>query len=165
MNSSPRSLATRRTRCAVTAATAASTARRRADREEWAGSTLSRRATAARRRARPAWLSRCSRRSATSMRSRSAWRMSSTASASIISPDDDGAQALSRFSRCFQAGSAISAASATMRTARERAPLCGICGKHIGVPITMVSNGPAREDIIYNNWVLAGKRARCRPLS
>ena len=22
--------------------------------------------------------------------------------------------------------------------------------KHIGVPITMVSNGPAREDIIYN---------------
>ena len=102
-----------------TAATAANTAPRPAAREEWAGWTSLRRATAARRRARPTWPSRCSTRSAISMRSRSAWRTSSTASASIISRRRRSSSAASRCLKSSRAGSATSAASASMRICRK----------------------------------------------
>ena len=53
--------------------------------------------------------------------------------------------------RC-RAGNAISAVSRSTRICRRTAAnTLSLWKKQIGFPITMVSNGPGREDIIYRN--------------
>ena len=66
------------------------------------------------------------------------------------SPQQDFWKKQNRFWKCFRDGNAISAESENMKNLPENCrKYIEFVEKQIGFPITMVSNGPGRNDIIY----------------